>query len=114
MGVGGLPHAVGGSRQGSRAHAHCPYTWVPACSLQPSLPQGSGSQDSALGALVLPAPTPPPGPLEPWGGGGVGRVGEDPLRRGQRRGRIQSRDGQAGRILSSMQSILCKGTRVTF
>ena len=31
--------------------------------------------------------------LELWGGGGVGRVGEDPLRRGQGQGRIQSRDG---------------------
>ena len=59
MGVGGLPRALGGSRQGSHAHAHCPNTWAPTCSLQPRLPPGSASQDSALGALVLPTRTTP-------------------------------------------------------
>ena len=87
--------------------------------LQPPAQAAPGVSQPGLSLGGPGAPRPHPTPrtmasLEPWGGGGVGRVGEDPLRRGQGQGRIQSRDGQAGRILSSTQYILCKGTRVTF
>lgn len=44
--MGGLPHMVGGNRQGSRAHTHGPCAWVPAC-------WGAAGQASASGGLVL-------------------------------------------------------------